>query len=78
MVFERKHEHTDYDNPVGSVAGADSYINGEFYNNTNASGYINKKRIAQRRRELKLQQQQFNDNAGEGCYYDPPPEDYFD
>jgi len=76
MVFERKHTKTDYDNPIGAIAGVDSYINGDYYNNTNASGYINSKRIAQRRRELKMEQ--MNDSAGEGCYKDPPPEDYFD
>jgi len=76
MVFERKHENAEYGTPIGHIASVDSYINGEFYNNTNASGYINSKRIAQRRRELKLER--FNDNSGEGCYYDPPPEDYFD
>jgi len=56
MVFERKHENAEYGTPIGHIASVDSYINGEFYNNTNASGYIN----------------------SEGCYYDPPPEDYFD
>ena len=76
MVFERKHEKTDYNNPIGPVAGADSYINGEYYNNTNASGYINRKRMVQRRRELNLER--MNDKSGEGCYYDPPPEGYFD
>ena len=51
------------DNPIGAIAGVDSYINGDYYNNTNASGYINSKRIAQRRRELRMEQ--MNDSTGE-------------
>ena len=76
MVFERKHEKIDRNIPVGPVAGSDSYTNGDYYNNTNASGYINRKRISQRRRELALER--MNDSIGEGCHRDPPPEDYFD
>ena len=63
MVFERKHIRVSGDNSVGSVSGV---INN--YNNTNASGYINKIRF----NRLKSN---FYSNSDMVCHNDPPPEE---
>ena len=58
MVFERKHIKVD-----GAIAGVSGIVDN--YNNTNASGYINRIRI----RQIKEMQ-------GDGTirHNDPPPE----
>lgn len=74
MVFERQHHYVN--RAIGPVGDVNGHIMGNCYNNTNVSGYINRKRIAQRQWELKLER--LSDSSGEGYYYDPPPPDYFD
>ena len=61
MVFERSSYTPPSETPIGSVSGI---INN--YNNTNASGYINRIRINELRKEYNLKN-------GYVCHKDVPP-----
>ncbi len=70
MVFERRHINADKDTPIGQVGDVLGNISENIYNNTNASGYINRIRLKRKREELDMRR---NNRDGQVFHNDPPP-----